>query len=138
MSYKQASQAYRQIGTQTSVEAASPHRLIQMLMEGALQATARAKGYLLYQDVAEKGVQIGRAISIIEGLRVCLDKSRGGEIAQNLEALYLYMQERLLQANLHNQVEPLDEVARLLREIKTAWDAIGEQAHIDNPVAATV
>jgi flagellar protein FliS len=67
-----------------------------------------------------------------------LDKSRGGEIAQNLEALYLYMQERLLQANLHNQVEPLDEVASLLREIKTAWDAIGEQAQINKPVAATV
>jgi len=78
MSYRQASQTYRQIGTQTSVEAASPHRLIQMLMEGGLQAIARAKGHLLHQDVAEKGTELSRAISIIEGLRVSLDKTQGG------------------------------------------------------------
>lgn len=131
MSYRQASQTYRQIGTQTSVEAASPHRLIQMLMEGGLQAIARAKGHLLHQDVAEKGTELSRAISIIEGLRVSLDKTHGGEIAWNLEALYLYMQERLLQANLYNRIEPLDEVAMLLRQIKLAWDAIGESAQGD-------
>ncbi len=120
-------QTYGQVKTQTNVEIASPHRLIQMLMEGALEKINFAKNYMINGNIAEKGAHISWAISIVSGLRVSLDAEKGGEIAQNLEALYDYIERRLLQANLENKVEYLDEIMGLLLEIKSGWDAIEDQ-----------
>jgi len=116
-------------GVKTGVEDFTPHRLIQMLMEGALDKISKAKGFMQQegaQAVANKGEQISWAISIIDGLKVSLDKTvdGGGELVQNLEDLYTYMEKRLMEANLHNKIEYLDEVANLLKEIKVGWDAI--------------
>ena len=61
---------------------------------------------------------------IDSGLRAALDKKAGGEIAEGLDALYEYMGSRLLQANLKNQVDILEEVQRLLGELRGAWNAI--------------
>lgn len=118
---------YKQVGAHSGVEAASPHRLIQMLLEGALEKINLAKGYMERNDVALKGSHISWAISIIDGLRMSLDKEAGGEIAENLDALYDYMGRRLAEANLDNNVAMLDEVADLILEIKSAWDAIPEE-----------
>lgn len=111
-------------GVVAEVEGASPHRLIQMLYEGGLQKIAVAKGAIQRKDIAAKGDNIGKAIAIIGGLRASLDLSQG-EIAVNLGRLYDYMERRLLEANLKSDAEILDEVSGLLREVKTAWDAIG-------------
>ncbi len=124
---RDAVQAYGQVGTQAQAAYASPHRLIQMLMEGALDKLAVARGHMERGEVAQKGNAISWAISIIEGLRVSLDPKAGGEIAANLEALYDYMERRLVEANAKNDLEMLDEVARLLRTIKEAWDQIPEE-----------
>ena len=115
---------YNQIGTQSGVTDASPHRLVQMLMEGALDKILMAKGYLQRGDTAEKGRHISWAISIINGLSASLDQEQGGEIATNLAALYEYMCQRLLKANINDSAEILDEVADLMRQIKAGWDAI--------------
>ncbi len=125
---RSALQAYQQVGRQAAVEEASPHRLIQMLMEGALEKIAAAKGFMERGAVQEKGAHITWAVSIIDGLRVSLDKSVGGEIAENLEELYVYMMRRLTEANLKNETALLDEVASLLGQIKSAWDAIEPEA----------
>lgn len=130
---KQA-QEYSQIGSQTSVSMAGPHRLIQMLLEGALEKTALAKNYMLEGNIAEKGIHISWAISIISGLRGSLDAESGGEIADNLARLYEYMERQLFEANLKNKVENLDEVTSLLQEIKSGWDAIAEQAETTEQV----
>lgn len=103
---------------------ADPHRLIQMLFEGGLERIVTARTAMEHGNVALKGERISRAIDILEGLRAHLDMEKGGEIAANLEALYDYMQRRLTEANLRNDVAMLDEVANLLREVKTGWDAI--------------
>jgi flagellar protein FliS len=126
-----ALKAYNQVGVQTDVASASPHRLIQMLMEGALEKIAIAKGHMERGEIANKGAHISWAISIIDGLRMSLDKETGGDLAQNLGALYEYMQRRLAEANIENNVSILDEVASLLREIKTAWDAISERGPLE-------
>jgi flagellar protein FliS len=85
-------------------------------------------------NVAEKGEAISRALAIIdEGLRASLDKKAGGEIAENLDALYAYMISRLIAANLHNQTEPLDEVVRLLSDIKGAWEEIAPRPETSAP-----
>ena len=119
-----ALQQYGQVGAQSGVACATPHRLIQMLFDGALDKLALARGHMQRGEVALKGSHIGWVISIIDGLRMSLDKETGGEIAQNLDALYSYMQLRLLHANLHNDVEILNEVSALLHTIKDAWDQI--------------
>jgi len=124
---KSALNQYQKIGNQSTAAFANPHRLIQMLMEGALEKISTAKGFLARNDIQKKGEYIGWAISIIEGLRVSLDFEQGGEIAQNLNALYDYMERRLAQANVKNSVEMLDEVHHLLSEIKEGWDAIPQE-----------
>ena len=119
-----ALQQYGQVSAQSGVAYATPHRLIQMLFDGALDKLALARGHMQRGEVALKGSHISWAISIIDGLRMSLDKEAGGEIAQNLDAVYGYMQLRLLHANLHNDVEIISEVSTLLRTIKDAWDQI--------------
>lgn len=132
--------AYSKIGVETDVANASPHKLISMLFEGALLSVAAARSHMLRKDVkdiAAKGAAISRAIGIIdEGLKVSLDDKVGGELAQNLKALYEYMCQRLLEANLQNDVEKLNEVGRLLSGLKGAWDSIGKSQVAIGLVAA--
>ena len=120
-----ATKAYAAVEIESGVHAADPHKLIAMLYQGALLAIANARNAMLRKDVPTKGAAISKAILIIgEGLQASLDKNVGGELAQNLDALYGYMCTRLLQANANNDVAALDEVARLLGELKGAWDSI--------------
>jgi flagellar secretion chaperone FliS len=123
--------AYAKIGLETGVLAASPHKLIVMLFDGALQALKNAREQMKAGDIEGKGKSISKANSIIiSGLRASLDLQKGGEIAGSLDALYDYMTRRLMLAHLHNSVDGLDEVETLLTDLREAWNAIGE------PVAA--
>ena len=118
--------AYGNVGLETGVVSASPHKLIVMLFDGALAALAKAVHDMKAGNVPAKGKSISQAISIIDnGLRASLDKKAGGEIATSLEALYLYMSERLLQANLHNAIDIVEEVSGLLKDLRGAWVQIG-------------
>lgn len=122
-----AVQNYSSVKVHTSVETASPHRLIQMLFEGALERIAQAKGAMAQNQIARKGELIGKAVAIVGGLQGSLNDKEGGALAANLDGLYDYIIRRLSQANFENNPEYLDECGRLLGEIKTAWDAIGSQ-----------
>lgn len=120
-----ALKTYANVGLESGVSAADPHKLIAMLYQGALLAIANAKNGILRKDISAKGAAISKAISIIdEGLNASLDKKVGGELAQNLSSLYEYMGMRLIQANVNNDMAALDEVARLLNDLKGAWDGI--------------
>lgn len=123
---KTGANAYNQVSVQTSIHEASPHRLIQMLIDAAIDKISVAKGLMINRKIAEKGKTISLAVAIIDSLRASLDKSQGGEIASNLEMLYEYMNRRLTEANLKNDPAILDEVSNLLKPIKEAWDAIPE------------
>lgn len=121
--------AYGQAQVNSGVASASPHKLISMLYEGALVAIANAKLHLGKGDIAARGQSISKAIAIIdEGLKISIDLEAGGELAQNLRSLYEYMSYRLLIANIHSDAAALDEVEGLLRELKSAWDMIDNQA----------
>lgn len=115
---------YQTVNTQAQIGDASPHRLIQMLMEGGMSRLAQARGAMQHGQVAIKGELISKAIGIIGGLREGLDLQNGGEVAANLDRLYEYMVSRLIEANLSNDVALVDEVAGLLRNVKSGWDAI--------------
>ena len=117
--------AYASVGLETGVAAASPHKLIVMLFDGALTALTIALTEMHAKNIAAKGRAISKAIRIIEeGLRASLDKSQGGEIAGSLDALYEFIAKRLVQANLENKPEYIEEAHRLLGELRGAWLAI--------------
>jgi flagellar protein FliS len=128
---------YKKVGVRSGVEGASAHRLVQMLMEGALDKMAIAKGQIERKDYEGKSKHISWAVSIVNGLRDSLDKDTGGEIANNLDNLYEYMVRRLLEANSHNDIPALEEVISLMLEIKTAWDAMPDHIKSGVPAAAT-
>lgn len=131
-----ALQQYNRVGVASGVEEASSHRLIQMLMEGALEKIATAKGHMMRNNISQKGSHISWAISIVEGLRASLDMQAGGEIAQNLDDLYEYIVRRLVRANVDNNPDILDEVASLVRTVKSAWDEITEM--IQDPATKNI
>ncbi|MFV0457122.1 MAG: flagellar export chaperone FliS [Pseudomonas sp.] len=122
-----AMKQYQSVNTNAQLVDATPHRLIQMLMEGGLTRLAQAKGAMERNDVALKGTLIGKTIDIVGGLRQGLNLEAGGEVAANLDSLYIYMTTRLVEANRKNDPAILDEVAGLLREIKSGWDGISQQ-----------
>lgn len=119
-----AANVYSQIGVETGVAAANPHRLILMLYDGAKQAIAEARRHLDGGRIPEKGRAMSRAIAIIdEGLKGCLDPA-GGDIAAQLAQLYDYMCRRLLLASVKSDRAGLDEVTHLLDELQGAWEKI--------------
>lgn len=127
MSYgkkKSGAAQYGKVAAESEVAYASPHRLVQVLMEGALDKVATAKGCIERNDLAGKSRHITWAMSIINGLRTSLDMETGGEIAANLEDLYAYMTRRMIDASAQNDADALGEVIDLLLEIKGAWDAM--------------
>ncbi|MDO9453164.1 MAG: flagellar export chaperone FliS [Stagnimonas sp.] len=103
---------------------ASPHKLIEICLAGALERVAIAKGAMQRGALAEKAGRISAAVAIVEHLKMSLDTKVGGELATNLDRLYDYVMRRLAQANVGNDVEMLDEVSGLLGQIKAGWDGL--------------
>ncbi len=119
---------YQKIGSQAQTSEATPHRLVQMLMEGGLDRIAQAKGAMARNDVASKGVFIGKAIGIIGGLREGLNLDKDPtDFLRNQDNLYHFMMKRLAEANVRNDQKMLDEVAGLLITVKEGWDGIAAQ-----------
>lgn len=129
MNPMKALRQYQKVNSHAQISEASPHRLVQMLMEGGLDRMAQAKGALERGNIAHKGQMIGKAVDIIGGLREGIDGERAKEDAslQQLDSLYGYMIQRLTNANLKNDPQIIDEVMGLLLTVKSGWDAIADQ-----------
>lgn len=120
---------YRRVGVETSVNTASPHQLIKLLLDGFFDSIAAARGAIRANDVELKAKAFKRAIGIVnEGLKGGLDMQVGGDLASNLSNLYAYVSLRLTQANLHNDETILDECVKLMTPVREAWIAIADQA----------
>lgn len=129
--------AYAKVGLETGVVAASPHKLVVMLFDGALTAARAGVVHMKAREIEKKGLAISKAINIVQnGLRASLDKNAGGQIAESLDSLYDYICTRLVRANLSNEPEILDEVIGLLADLKGAWEAIDDKAAAPAPAAA--
>lgn len=115
---------YHQLDIETSVDAASPHQLIDMLFCGARDRINQAQGFMEHQDLAGKAKAINACIDILSGLQASLDHEKGGEIAGNLESLYDYMQRRLFRASTDNDMQALLEVGDLVNTLRSAWSSI--------------
>jgi flagellar protein FliS len=118
---------YQKVNSQAQTAVATPHRLVQMLMEAGLDRIAQAKGAIERKDVAAKGTLIGKAIEIVGGLREGLDMEKQAEALAHVDNLYVYMMKRLAEANIKTDPKILDEVSGLLTTVKEGWDAIGDQ-----------
>lgn len=122
--YNAKVQKYQKEALKTQIAGADRYEVIQMLMAGALEKMVHAKVAIDKKHFEAKAEHISKASAILEALRSCLDFEVGGEVTENLYALYSYMIERLLDANLQNDTGLVDEVSMLLKEIKSAWDQI--------------
>jgi len=129
MNAKSAFELYKSTQTSTSLDDASPHRLVTMMLDGALEKIAVAMGAMERGEPALTGESISKAISIVDNLRVALDHETGGTIAGNLSDLYDYILRRLLEANVMSDASLLTEVSGLLTEIKVAWDQVPVDLH---------
>lgn len=118
-------ETYARVGVEAAVSTADPHRLVLMLFDGAIAAISLARIHLEAGNIAEKGSSISKAINLIDdGLKASLNIEAGGELAERLAALYDYMTQRLLFANLKNNIAALDEVSELLGSLREAWSLI--------------
>ncbi|OCG60081.1 flagellar export chaperone FliS [Gilliamella sp. Nev6-6] len=125
--YQLGSKAYEQVNLETRVSQASPHQLIVLLFDGALNAIKLASLYIQKGNIVGKGNAISKAINIVDnGLKSCLDLEKGGEIAENLDRLYRYISQQLVLANLHNDKEKLQTCYDLLNNIAESWREIAK------------
>lgn len=126
---RRAVSAYSSVGTETGVVSADPHQLILMLFDGALVAIGQANAAMRAGVLQVKGESVSKAIQIVEqGLKASLDEKAGGaagaELVRQLRDLYDYISERLLFASMRNQPAGLEEAARLLGQLRDAWEQI--------------
>ncbi len=125
--------AYARVGVETSVNAASSHKLIELLFNGFMDQVALARGAMQAKQIEAKGSAISRAARIVEeGLKAGLNMEAGGRLAEDLSSLYAYVALRLLAANLRNDESALDECVRLIGPLRDAWVAIGPQVEAGN------
>ena len=114
---------------------ANQQQLVTLLFDGAISALVRARLFMQDNNIQGKGNSISKAINIIEGgLKQGLDEQSGDDLTDNLLGLYSYMVRRLVQANLRNDVEALEEVEGLLRNIADAWKEVVQPQHLQDAV----
>ncbi len=125
MNTQAALKSYAKVHYRANVEIASPHRLIDMLYEGAIERIVQAKGAMEFGNIELKGNKINSAVSIVGGLRESLNTDAGGDLAMNLDNLYVYVQGLLSAAHMKNDASKLDEAMVLLADLRSAWKQIG-------------
>jgi flagellar secretion chaperone FliS len=122
-------QAYKKVSVDSQLSAASPHKVVQMLMAGAIERLIQGKVAMEQGNIPLKGEKLGKALDIIISLRSCLSMDDGGDIAGNLDQLYEFVITQITTANQTNESAPLDDVIEIIREIKSAWDQIPAEFH---------
>lgn len=134
-SKSRAASAYQSVSLESRIAGSGTHELVTMLFEGFLERVQLTKLAIQQRDIGLKVKHLDKAIQILtEGLRTHLDTKSGGELAQNLDALYHYCSLRLIDANVRNDLDALAEVHDLIEPIaaawKTNWTGLGNAAHI--------
>ena len=120
--------AYKKGNLKQDIAHADPHKITLMLMQGALDRMAYAKGSIERKDYEGKADHLSRVTAILINLRDTLDMELKNDITENLYALYDFMIQRITDANIQNDLQIMDEVISLMLPIKTAWSQIPEEA----------
>ena len=122
----------------TQVTTASREKVLLMLYEGAVRFTKQARAAMQQDKVAEKGKFISKATAILSELMATLDFKAGGELAVDLENLYIFMIDKLIEANINNDVKALDTVEELLMTLYSAWKDVVENPRDDGVPSKTL
>jgi flagellar protein FliS len=112
----------------TQVTTAGREKVLLMLYEGCIRFMKLAKTRMQEKKTAEKGRYISRSIDILSELMNTLDHKVGGQLSHDLESLYMFMIDKLIDANIHNRPEDLDVVIDLMSNLYVAWSDV-----ISNP-----
>lgn len=117
--------AYRK----TMVTTAEPVELVRLLVDSALRYTTQAQDSLKTGQIRQKCEDLARAGQIVTELMNCLDFRRGGEIALTLESLYVFILQKITDANLTNDPAQLDGVIKVLADLSSAWSSISSDSY---------
>ena len=109
------------------IKTATPEMVVVKLYEGALRFIRQAKECQDEGQVAGRATAIAKALAIVGELQQSLNLEEGGEIARNLDSLYFYVTDRLLEANVRGTVQPLDEASGVLSTLNEAWVEISKR-----------
>ena len=120
---------YGQIKNDTQTTYASPHQLMLMLFDGAIEAMSFTIGAIENNNFELRSKQNSRSITIINGMRECLDMETGGELADNLYSLYQYMTKELFKASYKNEVDTIKNIQTMLKDIRGSWEKIPLDMH---------
>lgn len=123
--------AYQKYKT-TSVQSASREKILLMLYEGAIKFTKLAIKAIEEKKIADRGMNIGRAFDIIMELNNTLDHKVGGEVANQLEQLYMFMMDQYTKANISGNPEPLQSNLKLLQTLYDGWVQAVEKIKTEN------
>jgi flagellar protein FliS len=115
----------------THVTTAKPEKILLMLYEGCIKFVRAAKARMVENKIAEKGKNISRALAILSELVNTLDHEVGGQLSADLESLYMFMMDTLIEANIHNRPDDLDKVDKLLTTLYEAWVDVVENPRPD-------
>jgi flagellar protein FliS len=115
----------------TQITTASREKVLLMLYEGAIRFVKHAEVAMLDRKIADKGKNISKATAIISELMATLDFKVGGQLAVDLENLYVFMIDKLIEGNIKNDVECLRTVENLLRTLYEAWQDVVENPRPD-------
>jgi len=127
MEYSRNIGCYQQVGVETEVAVADPHKLVSMLLNGAIERYQQAKYFIGDGDMSQKIEVLDKALAIIDSLNASLNHEQGGELADNLGGLYEYVMNQTVLINSKNDIELLDEVVQLLITVRDGWDGIRHQ-----------
>jgi flagellar protein FliS len=120
---------YGQIKNDAQTTYASPHQLMLMLFDGAIEAMSLTIGAIQNKNFELRSKQNTRSITIINGMRECLDMETGGELADNLYSLYQYMTKELFRASFKNDVDTIQNIQTMLKDIRGSWEKIPLDMH---------
>ena len=120
---------YGQIKNDAQTTYASPHQLMLMLFDGAIEAMSMTIGAIQHNKFELRSKQSTRSISIINGMRECLDMEAGGDLANNLYSLYSYMAKELFKASFKNDADTVQNIQTMLKDIRESWEKIPINMH---------
>ncbi|CUS47194.1 MAG: flagellar export chaperone FliS [Idiomarinaceae bacterium HL-53] len=126
--YNKGLKAYQTVGVSNQAATADPHRVIQMLLQGALEKMAYAKGAIERKNHEEKARHLTKAVAIVSALQSALNLDVKADVANNLYDLYAFIMDQLTDVSLDNDVEKIDRTMYIIRQIKEGWDAIPPEA----------
>ena len=127
------SNTYQEIAVQTS----SPTKLVVMLYEGAIRFLGQSVTAIKSKDIDTKRQSIDRAMAVIQHLQSTLDRDRGGDVAAELDRLYIYITSKVLEGSTRLQTEPIEEAIKLLNVLLSGWEEIVKKEQ-ENAVPTTL